>query len=504
MPSLYYRDLLRQHWLIVGICTVLCGIGALLGSQFVPASYQSSVTVQINIPEINAAAFYDSDRLVQTRMQLATSQPVLLLVQQADQQVNVSRLSHQITTAQVLNSLLFQITIRDSDPTRAATIANDIADALITYQTGIDQQDDFHNVQPLQTQLDTQRTLIAQEKAQLSALVAPQDAAKIAKVRAQLDTDQQQYSQLLATLAQVQQAQTNKAVTMHIVQLAQPNDAPEKVNLVLNIGIGVLFGLLFGVCLVLLRDRFNQRVLSSQQVSELVDWPIITEVVPDQVGKRGAKHETNAYLRAVRGLAFLGLDEDIRSVAIVDATAQQESGKIAANLARAMAQAGKKTLLIDTDFQHSSQSHRFGLAQTPGLSDALLTLKTSQFDQQLATLVYPTSHDPLLAILPAGSAVPHPARLLQSTAMTEFVAMLHRSDFAFIIFSAVGAQDAPAMRILAAHTAGMVPIVDVQHIGREHLVRLGARLHQLGVTVLGCIIKGGQNHEPVIDSHGQR
>src|SRR5260370_41910396 len=137
--------ILVKRWLLVVICCFVLGLGAYVGSILSTPLYKSTALIQITIrSQSNQAdinSLLASDQLVQTEAQLAVSDPVLREVASHYPGLTVERLTKNVTSVPKANTQLFEIDVLDSSPTRAATLANDIAGTLIKQQTQVTQQE---------------------------------------------------------------------------------------------------------------------------------------------------------------------------------------------------------------------------------------------------------------------------------------------------------------------------------------------------------------------------
>ncbi len=79
------------------------------------------------------------------------------------------------------------------------------------------------------------------------------------------------------------------------------------------------------------------------------------------------------------GLDFVNFEHDVKVVLVTSAVAQEGKSTVAANLASVLAQSGKKTVLIESDFRRPIAGRFFGVSENVGLSDVL----TGAFDAAL-------------------------------------------------------------------------------------------------------------------------
>src|SRR5581483_9874143 len=149
--------ILVKQWILIVACFVVVGSGAYIASKFMVPQYASTAIVQVDIRSGSNQADYTSllasDQLVQTEAQLAVGDPVLREVASHYAGVTVAELQGEATSTPKLNTQLFDITVIDSNPTRAANLANDIARTLISQQLQQTQQQSNLSQQQIQQDL---------------------------------------------------------------------------------------------------------------------------------------------------------------------------------------------------------------------------------------------------------------------------------------------------------------------------------------------------------------
>jgi protein-tyrosine kinase len=187
-------------------------------------------------------------------------------------------------------------------------------------------------------------------------------------------------------------------------------------------------------------------------------------------------------LRALRSqLTYRWLKTAQRKVlAIVSPGRGEGRSWLAANLATAFAQIGKRTLLIDADMRHPRQHELFNLDNSNGLS-ALLTGRTVA---DVAQLIHPRMR---LFVLPSGKLPPNPQELLARAA---FEVILKRciATFDLIILDTPAAGETSDAQILAAHACSAVLLVRRNHTRNAGLNATMECLSETGVDIVGSVV----------------
>ncbi len=187
----HYWTILIKHWKLVVICFLLVGTGAFVGSKLMKPLYQSSVLVEVVIRDGNNQGNYDnllaSEQLVQTDATLVTSYPVLREVASHYPDLSVSQLAQEVSSSPKTNTQLFEIDVVDPSPSRAASLANDVAATLIKQRLQAIKQENAQAQQQIQQNLALTSQQIDATTSKISALQAQGGSqGQIALLQAQL------------------------------------------------------------------------------------------------------------------------------------------------------------------------------------------------------------------------------------------------------------------------------------------------------------------------------
>jgi chain length determinant protein tyrosine kinase EpsG len=192
-----------------------------------------------------------------------------------------------------------------------------------------------------------------------------------------------------------------------------------------------------------------------------------------------ARAEAIRSLRSELLLRFV--DERRKVISIVSPRDGEGCSELAANLAIAFAQAGERTLLIDTNLRTPRQSDLFRMADGLGLSSLLsgrVSLKQAMSD--------PEAFDNL-AMLAAGPIAPNPQELLGRLAFAYMMETLPAS------FDIVVVDTAPLLRyadaqIVAARAGACLISARANESRLNELSACKAKLTPLGVEIVGVVI----------------
>ena len=178
-----------------------------------------------------------------------------------------------------------------------------------------------------------------------------------------------------------------------------------------------------------IKQRFGYQVLGIVPLDMLQDSQggIVVQREPDSFA-------SEIYRMIQTNLKFLAVKRQPKVILMTSSVPGEGKSTVAANLAAAMAQLGRKVLLIDGDLRKASQHHLWQINNKAGVKDAVAH-KTP-----LASLV--TQPMKQLDVLTSGTIAPNPLALLDSSEMSELVAAA-RKEYELIII------DAPPLAVTA-------------------------------------------------------
>ncbi len=205
---------------------------------------------------------------------------------------------------------------------------------------------------------------------------------------------------------------------------------------------------------------------------------------------------SEAYRRLRTNLLFHSISDVPPNIVVLTSPGPREGKSITcANLGVVLAQAGKKTLLIDCDLRKPVLHKLFGLRNLQGLMNVLTGERTLQG----------VTHEPLgnLEVLTAGPMPPYPAEVLSSQRFAEFFDQV-RQQFDYVLVDAPPTRSVSDPAILASLGDATLLVVDAQ-ITRKGSVRKAVRdLQAVGANVIGTVmnnVKGYREGYPDYSYH---
>jgi capsular exopolysaccharide synthesis family protein len=254
---------------------------------------------------------------------------------------------------------------------------------------------------------------------------------------------------------------------------------------------GLMIGLLLGCCAAVVRDWTDQGLRSSEEIIETLGVPLLGSVphMPGpanplaqgrKVDLEPASDVAETY-RTIRTAVFFGTpDRESRTILVTSPAPGDGKSTFASNLAIAMAQTGKRVLLVDADFRRPVQHRIFECRPGIGLSTVL------------------AGHEPLdktiqstgiagLDILPAGPQPGNPSEILNSQSFNEVLEELS-VRYEHVVIDSPAVMAVADARILSAMCSVTVLVLRAQTSTRKAAVHARRALQSVGAAILGVVV----------------
>jgi capsular exopolysaccharide synthesis family protein len=380
----------------------------------------------------------------------------------------------------------------------------------------------------VQTQFDETRTSIAEEVAvqYRQALSREQllgktvDAAKAdwdrlnarsfeyRQLKQEADADKALYDELIK---KIQEADINSGFqdnNIRIADAARPPLAPVYPKIRMNLLLAFLVSTLLAVGAAILLDSIDTtlrdpleagRFLGADVIGTMpidrsaaqLPRPIeqgqaesaIAKVVPsaNRKGYYGTTSDFEEAVRTIRNTILLSdFEGRLRSIALTSAAPSEGKSTIAAHLAIANADRGKRTLLVDCDLRRPSLHSKFGIMPREGLSN-VLTGEMSWRD-----VILPIEGKPNLTLLPAGPGSHRAADLIGprlSPLLDEFA-----RDYDLVIMDSPPLLGFAECLQIATAADGVLIVSLAGETKRKAVAAVVSVLKRLRVNIIGVIL----------------
>lgn len=365
----------------------------------------------------------------------------------------------------------------------------------------------------IQRALDRELATVRQHEAGLAGLLdqAKKEGTELnrlemefGRLRRDKENNEKLYALLLERTKESGLARMLNVNNVRVLDRPRVPRSPVRPNVPLNIGAGVLLGLLLGVGMAMGRAVLDRTIKTPGDVEQVLGVSflgLIPELEPskDAAAKQKARrrgraaspgrelivHEmpTSGIAEASRSIRtnilFTAPDKPYKVMLITSAAMGEGKTTVACCIAIAMAQTGKRVVLVDCDLRRPRLHRIFQKPSDVGLTTALVD--DAQEDQ------IEESEVPNLSVYVAGPHPPNPAELLQSE---RFKTVLKRltTRFDYVILDSPPVLAVTDAAVLSTLVDGVVMVTRAFQTRKELAQHALRRLTDVGAHVAGVVL----------------
>ena len=322
------------------------------------------------------------------------------------------------------------------------------------------------------------------------------------QLKREAEADKKLYEELVRKIKEAGINASFQNSSIRLADFARPSVKPVFPDLKLNTLLALLFASFLGIGAAVLSDVLDNTVRDGEEMSRSLNVPVVgtlpcvkswSKRTPDVVVASDAEapapivldqHATSAFTESIRTLRnnilLADFDRRLRTILVSSPLPSEGKSTIAAHLAVAHAQQGKKTLLVDADLRRPSIHRRFGFTATAGLSSVLLG------EVQWAQVLFKPENVPDLDILPAGPPSRRASDLVGSNVADLLEEMSQEYDLV-IVDTPPLLGFAEALRISTA-VDGVLIVARAGQTNRQAVGSTISTLQRLRVHVVGLVL----------------
>jgi len=268
-----------------------------------------------------------------------------------------------------------------------------------------------------------------------------------------------------------------------IWERAEPADFPSRPRVLLNMILGVVVGLGFGIGLAFFIEYLDTSVKTLEEVESLLKVPVLA-VIPKNISillhGKDDNPDSEAYRIMRTNIEFNRKSPSASSITIVSGGPGEGKSTTLNNLAYTFAKGGYTTLLVDADLRRPSQHRIFGFDNKIGLSDYLT--KNLELED-----VVKQSHLDNLYFMPSGLLPSDAVGILNSQRMLDMIQDA-KSRFDIVFFDSppiLGVSDAS---VLSSEVDLTIIVVQHRRFPKSMLQRVKTSIDNVGGKTLGVVL----------------
>ena len=279
------------------------------------------------------------------------------------------------------DSSFLTITAQDSDPARAASIANALGQHLIEASPAI-QGREVEFQKSIDRDIAATLALIEVTQARVDDLTAVEN--RTTPQENQLQSLEGRLANLRSTYATLLSFSPGSAANLlTVVEPAVPATDPVLPRTLLNTLLAAAFGLLVVGGIAFLAEQLDDSIKDPDTVREVANLNTLgsiarmkgdrdrSEIYQSATLLYPRSGAAEAYRTLRSSIEFAAVDAPIRTVLVTSAAPGEGKTVTAANLAVVFAQAGRKVVLVDADLRKPRVHTMFNLSNARGLTTML-------------------------------------------------------------------------------------------------------------------------------------
>ena len=384
----------------------------------------------------------------------------------------------------------------ESDPESvAAPVDSELeVDYLLVYQKAL-----RHELEQLHNQRSALRELATAAESQ-AQLVSKDEQAEL-RLRRKVDRLQEQY---ISIASKIGQTELNKDMSGVRATVIMPASSGVLVYPILYrfLGFGCVLGLLAGLTLGYLIEMADRRFRKPEDVIKEFGLPILghipylkideerddsniasSDVNPVLVCAHSPQSRTAEAFRSIRTTVYFAASEHPRRVLqITSPAAGDGKSTLATNLAISLAQSGKKTILVESDFRRPNVHTIMGIPNTKGIVNVL------KKELELADAIQSTDINDL-SVITCGKVPENPAELLTRPEYEILLDSL-RQQYEYVVIDTPPVLAVTDSKSVAPRVDTVIMCMRLSRHTRQLGRRALAQLRDIGANMAGIVVNG--------------
>jgi non-specific protein-tyrosine kinase len=495
------KIIMKRWWLLAGLTAIAAAMGYYLSQRQTPV-YEATATVLVGeISQSSNLSREDiqmSELFAQTYADLAVRQPVLQgVVETLGMDGTWEDLRKRVRVASIEGTQLIEIQAQANSPDTARLIADEVAKNLISIGLGDLSNREGNITQDfIRQQMEATRARILTGQQRIEGIETALDESPSGTNRAVLQTERAALERLIAddVMNYVElsnlTAQKKNSNSLSVIESAYTRNSPIRPRIGLNILLSGGLGILVALGIILFWEFLDDTLKTKDDIRQFKELNLLGAI--GRIEGREYSDKLIAHLepfsptiesyRMVRNrINFNPAKNPLRSILITSAESGEGKSITAANLGLIMAQANRKTILVDADFRRPVLHQVFKVENDTGLGDMLDSTGIELSDCLKDT------HLENLYLLTNGKQLWNSSELLGSERMKKIIKDLEQNADVVIFDSSPALLTADAA-ILSNLANGVIIVIRAGKSKRKAVEFTLLELQKANANIFGCII----------------
>ena len=316
-------------------------------------------------------------------------------------------------------------------------------------------------------------------------------------LKRKVDNSNKLYSSLLQRREEVNVASQANVSSISIVEPAITPIGKYRPRPKVNMLVGLLAGLIFGLALAFLREALDKSVKSSDDLVKLTGLPIlgmIPRVTKSKIKKQldmiaysmPQSAPAEAYRILATNIRLMFRNDEDHVMLVTSVNSGEGKSTTATNIACTYAQMGKKVLLVDADIRNASIHQKLGIENKQGLTHYL------KGEIDLVGITQPVKRIPGLYTITAGQQDVDPVSLLSHERMS-YLTTQGGSIFDYVVIDAPPVQGFADSLILNSLATSTILVAREENLEARSIKEVISQLRRVKNNVAGFLLINSKN-----------
>lgn len=481
---------------VIGIVTIAVVLGASLLYSYLQEPVYAGKALILLQPRTEESPFdpntgqrTDPGRVVSTEIEILLGPGVREDVRQR------SGSAPSVSARSVGATDVIAVTARNTDPQRAADVANLYANAYIDFKRKRAVDDLLAAAKEIQASLnDIQRQIDALD-AQVAAAAPNLQQLARDSTSAQKTALVQQLGLFKQTLDQLQVSARLRTGGAQLVGSAPVPTTPVSPRPVRDAILALFVGAMLATLLCFFAEHLDDSLETQQDLERLAGTVPVIALIPAVRGwkpkdsprliamedPRAAASEAYRTLRTA--IQFIAIEHPMGVVQVTSPQASEGKSTTLANLAVTLATSGQRVIVVCCDLRRPRIHKFFGLSNDVGLTSVLVG------STPLRAALQSVPNVPNLKIIASGPLPPNPSELLSSTRTADLLAAL-RTQADMVLLDSPPILPVSDALVLFRHVDATLMVFSALATKRKHGIAALAKARQVDAPLVGAVLNG--------------
>ena len=320
----------------------------------------------------------------------------------------------------------------------------------------------------------------ATDETRTESLQVNRKASGYEMVRGEATETKRIYDLISARVKEIDLSSSLLSNNLRILDKAPVPKVPVRPRTVLNLAIGMLLGILLGVGAIFFLDYMDNTVRTSDDVEQYLRLNLLAIVPKEADGTHSAFKEAYQTLRT--SLLFSRKSRGANTVLITSAGPQEGKSCTTVNVARTLATAGEKVIIVDCDLRRPAIHTRLNLGRDGGVTNYILSSEGDDWRSYIKNTDMPN-----LYAMTCGPIPPNPADVFGHERFLSLLKEL-RAEFDWVFIDSPPVVSLADSMILASLADMVAFVIRHNENDKELIRRCVTNVRRINPNVIGAVL----------------